>query len=171
MFSANWQTSPWEFGVIIDRHVRIPVDGGITLDSDIFRLAGEGRFPAILAMSPYPKEEQSMEISPVAFSGERASLEAGDFNFYVRRGYVFVIANIRGTQGSGGYFAHLDPDSQTIKDICGVIAWLADQPWCDGNVGMCGISYFAILQNKGRGPEAPTLEGHIRSLRLERRLP
>jgi putative CocE/NonD family hydrolase len=83
-----------------------------------------------------------MEIMPVAFSGERALIEAGDFSFYARRGYAFIIANLRGTQASDGYFGNIDPDPQTIRDIYEVIEWIAKQPWCDGNVGMFGISYF-----------------------------
>src|SRR3974377_1695164 len=116
MFSTDWQTSPRKYGVTVERNVRITVAGGITLHSDLFRPAESGRFPAILAIHPYYKAEQSMEIMPVAFSGERALIEAGDFNFYARRGYAFIIANLRGTQASDGYFGNLDPDPQTVRD-------------------------------------------------------
>jgi len=148
MFSMDWQTSPRKYDVTIERNVRIPVAGGITLDSDIFRPCGAEKFPAILAIHPYYKAEQSMEIMPVAFSGERALIEAGDFNFYARRGYAFIIANLRGTQASDAYFGNLDPDPQTIRDIYDVIEWIAGQPWCDGNVGMFGISYFSVVQKR-----------------------
>jgi len=80
MFSTDWQTSPRNYGVTIERDVHIPVAKGITLDSDIFRPNEGGRFPAILAVHPYNKVDQSLEIMPVAFSGERGSIEAGDFN-------------------------------------------------------------------------------------------
>ena len=148
MFSTDWQTSPRKYGIIIERDVRIPVTDGLTLDSDVFRPDDGGKFPAILAMHPYSKAEQSMEIMPVAFSGGRGSIETGDYNFYVRRGYALVIANIRGTYGSDGYFGNLDPDPQTIQDIYEAVEWLARQPWCDGNVGMCGVSYFAVVQKR-----------------------
>ena len=100
MFSTDWHTSPRQYGVVIERNVKIPMSDGIQLDSDIFRPDGAGPFPAILGIHPYSNCEQSMEIMPVAFSGERASIETGDFNFYARRGYVLVIANIRGTHAS-----------------------------------------------------------------------
>ena len=148
MLSNDWQTSPRKYNVIIDRDVRIPVAGGITLDSDIFRPDEDGRFPAILAIHPYNKADQSLEIMPVAFAGDRGSIEAGDFNFYVRRGYAFVVANLRGTQASDGYFGNLDPDRQTIQDIVEAIEWIARQPWCNGNVGMFGVSYFAVVQKR-----------------------
>ncbi|MBW1804163.1 MAG: CocE/NonD family hydrolase [Deltaproteobacteria bacterium] len=158
MFSTNWQTSQREYIVLIDRNVKIPLSDGIHLDSDVFRPDGDGPFPVILGIHPYVKDEQSMEIMPVAFSGERASIETGDFNFYVRRGYVLVIANIRGTHASEGYFGNIDPDSRTIQDIYEVIEWLADQSWCDGNVGMTGISYFAVVQKRVAALRPPHLK-------------
>ena len=48
MFSTDWTTSPREHDVIIGRDVRIPVDDGISLDSDIFRPDSPGKFPVIL---------------------------------------------------------------------------------------------------------------------------
>ncbi len=158
MFSTNWQTSQRKYGIIVERNVRIPVEEGITLDSDIFRPDAGGKFPAILAIHPYSKPEQSIEIMPIAFSGERALIETGDFNFYVRRGYVLIVANLRGTQASDGYFGNVDPDRQTIQDIHDVIEWVAEQHWCDGNVGMTGISYFAVVQKRVAALNPPHLK-------------
>ncbi len=158
MFSTDWQTSQRKYGIIVERDVRIPVEDGITLDSDIFRPNDGGKFPAILAIHPYYKPEQSTEIMPIAFSGERALIETGDFNFYVRRGYVLIIANLRGTQASDGYFGNVDPDRQTIQDIHDVIEWVAEQHWCDGNVGMTGISYFAVVQKRVAALNPPHLK-------------
>jgi hypothetical protein len=36
--------------------------------------------------------------------------------------------------------------SQRDHDVAEVIEWIAKQPWCDGNVGMFGVSYFAWIQ-------------------------
>ena len=61
---------------------------------------------------------------------------------------------------SGGTYDNLGPRS--IEDSCDAIAWIAEQEWCDGNVGMFGMSYFAIVQNMvehskaGEGQRAPT---------------
>ena len=66
----------------------------------------------------------------------------------MRRGYAFIIANLRGTQASDGVFRNVNPDRQTIQDIYEVIEWIARQPWCDGNVGMFGVSYFAVVQKR-----------------------
>jgi len=157
MFSTDWETSKREYGVIIERDVRIPVDTGISLDSDIFRPDAPGKFPVILTASPYEKEAQSTPMVPKAIGFDRAHIEAGDFNFYTRRGYVFVIANIRGTWASDGMFANRNPDERTIRDLYEAIEWLARQPWCDGNVGMFGVSYFAVVQKRVATMKPPSL--------------
>ena len=89
-----------------------------------------------------------MQIMPEGNSYRRAFMEAGDFNFYVRRGYAFAIVSIRGAQGSDGFLGNLNPDNQTIDDVVEAIAWLAKQRWCDGAVGMFGVSYFSVMQKR-----------------------
>ena len=149
MFSDTWETSPREYDIEIERDVRVPIRGGITLVADVFRPRGAGRFPALLMISPYDRRQQSMEMMPVAFPGvDRGSLEVGDFNFYVRRGYAFVIAQLRGTWGAEGNFGNLHPDADSMQDIADAIEWLADQPWCDGKVALNGVSYFSVVQKR-----------------------
>ena len=43
-------------------------------------------------------------MMPVAVNAEIVSIESGDYNFYARRGYAHVLANVRGTGLSGGVF-------------------------------------------------------------------
>jgi uncharacterized protein len=149
MFSERWETSPRQHDITVDRDVRVRIRGGMTLAADVFRPSGAGRFPALLMMSPYDRAQQSMEMMPIGFPGrDRGSLEVGDFNFYVRRGYAFVIANMRGTYGSDGEFGNLHPDADSIRDIADAIGWTAGQPWCDGNVAMNGVSYFSVVQKR-----------------------
>ena len=38
------------------------------------------------------------------------------------------------------------PRAERGQDVYEVIEWMATQPWCDGNVGMFGVSYFAWTQ-------------------------
>jgi hypothetical protein len=44
-----------------------------------------------------------------------------------------------------------DGGTQDPEDVEQVIAWLAEQPWCSGAVGMTGVSWggFAALQAEG----------------------
>lgn len=160
MFSPTWQTSPRLFGVTIERNLRIPIAPGAELGADIFRPDAPGRFPALLMISPYDRAEQSMEMVPEFFPGNdgtRGSLEVGDFNFFVRRGYVFVIANLRGTGDSALEFGNINPDADAIADIARVIDWLAAQTWCDGRVAMNGVSYFSVVQKRTAAVAPPAL--------------
>jgi predicted acyl esterase len=156
MFSTKWQTSPRKYGIIAERDVAIPVREGVTLDSDIFRPDDAGKFPALLAVHAYAKPTQSMEIMPIGFSYARGFMETGDFNFYVRRGYALVIINITGTRGSGGIFGNIDP--QSIEDVAAAIRWTASQPWCDGNIGMTGVSHFSRVSKRVAAINPPNLK-------------
>ena len=102
MFSTEWSLSPREYGVVVERGIRIPVADGIELLADVYRPDADGRFPVLFAPSPYSLEPQTAPMMPVGFTYPRAWLESGDPNFFVRRGYVMVIATIRGARGSTG---------------------------------------------------------------------
>ena len=122
---------------------------GTTLLADIHRPDSDGRFPALLAASPYPRQMQDLG-APAGF------IEAGVTDFWVPRGYVHVIANLRGTCGSGGTFNFFD--AQERRDVHDLVEWVAAQPWCDGNVGMIGISYFAMTQLEAAVERPPHLK-------------
>jgi putative CocE/NonD family hydrolase len=74
-------------------------------------------------------------------------------------GLAAVRVDMRGSGDSDGilYDEYL-PQEQL--DACEVIAWLAQQPWCNGNVGMFGISWGDLMPYKWQ-PGA-----HLRSKRL-----
>lgn len=132
-----------------DTNVAVPVRGGISLMADVHRPDDDGRFPALIAASPYPRQIQDLG-APMGF------IEAGATDFWVSRGYVHVIANVRGTGGSGGEFGFFDADER--KDMHDLVEWAATQPWCDGNVGMIGISYFAMTQLEAAVERPPHLK-------------
>lgn len=161
MFSQKWQTSPRQYGVKVERNLRIPIGKGLDLGADLFRPDAPGRFPALLMISPYDRAQQSMEMIPEFFPGhreDRGSLEVGDFNFFVRRGYAFVIANLRGTGDSDGEFENIDPGPDTIRDIGAAIDWLAAQPWCTGKIALNGVSYFSVVQKRIAAAAPPPLK-------------
>src|SRR5262249_30549394 len=56
---------------------------------------------------------------------------------FVANGYAHVIAQPRGSGKSAGHYGHEDTDHYDT------IEWITHQPWCDGNVGMVGISGYA----------------------------
>lgn len=132
-----------------DVNVAVPMRDGITLLTDVHRPDSEGRFPALIAASPYPRQIQDLG-APAGF------IEAGATDFWVPRGYGHVIANLRGTGGSGGTFGFFD--AQERRDMYDLVEWVAAQPWCDGNVGMLGISYFAMTQLEAAVERPPHLK-------------
>ncbi|VEG54297.1 putative hydrolase, CocE/NonD family [Mycolicibacterium aurum] len=132
-----------------DRNRRVPVRDGVDLLADVHRPDATGRYPALIAASPYPRQMQDLG-APAGF------IEAGATDFWVSRGYAHVIANVRGTGGSGGTFGFMD--AQERRDMHDLVEWAAAQPWCDGNVGMIGISYFAMTQLEAAVERPPHLK-------------
>jgi len=137
-----------EYGMRRDDDVPVPMRDGVRLLADVHRPDSDGRFPALIAASPYPRQIQDLG-APMGF------IEAGASDFFVPRGYVHVIANLRGTGGSDGTFGCFD--GQERQDMYDLVGWVAEQPWCDGNVGMIGISYFAMTQLEAAVEHPPAL--------------
>ena len=127
---------------------------GVKLNCDMWRPDSPEKFPAVLSFHNYHSHGQTGPIKPSALSTAQwrhpgqertnASLEAGDPVFFARRGYAHLVCNARGTGKSEGKWSFSGP--QEVKDLYEAIEWVAAQPWCDGNVVMFGVSYFAWIQ-------------------------
>jgi uncharacterized protein len=156
MLSQKWETSKRAYGIIHDKDVAIPVRAGFNLDCDVLRPDSPDRFPVLLSMFPFDKNAQLQPHEPQAISPKLVMVEGGDYNFYVRRGYVQVFMNLRGTGKSGGVFDHMSPG--TIEDVYDAIEWLAKQPWCDGQVATFGTSYFAMTAKRVAMLKPPSLK-------------
>jgi putative CocE/NonD family hydrolase len=154
IFGPKWKSSHRKYAYVVERDTKIAMSDGIVLNCDIWRPESCEKFPAILGFHCYHAGGQTGPIKPTAISTAQwrhpgqertnASLESGDPTFFARRGYIHVVCNARGTGKSEGKWHFLGP--QEVQDVCEVIAWLAEQPWCDGNVAMFGVSYFAQIQ-------------------------
>jgi uncharacterized protein len=126
-----------QFRMRHERDVRITTRDGTVLLADVFRPDTAGPVPVLVAASPYPRQIQDLGL-PTGI------VEAGASDFWVPRGYAHVIVNLRGMCGSEGTFTFFD--SQERLDLYDIVEWVAAQPWCDGEVGMIGISYYAMAQ-------------------------
>ena len=62
---------------------------------------------------------------------------------YNDNGYYVVVQSCRGRYGSEGVFWMFQDDR---SDGHAAIEWIAQQPWCDGNIGMVGLSALALTQ-------------------------
>lgn len=157
----DWRelVSQAKYQAIREDNVKVKMRDGVRLSVNIFRPKAEGRFPALLALSPYGKETQSMQLQPQPPSSTRwrGYLEAGNTEYLVSRGYAHIIGDIRGTGQSEGECCNL-LSKQEAQDGYDIIEWIAQQPWSDGKIGMIGISYFAMVQLIVAGEQPPHLK-------------
>lgn len=108
-------------------------------------------FPVIFTYTPYHQES----LNPA--TGERIphfSKEAIDF--FTSYGYALVCAGMRGSSAS--YGSKLENSPQLAKDGKQLVDWIETQPWCEGNVGMAGISYFGWSQYATAGQKPAALK-------------
>jgi len=141
---------PLPSGIKLDEDVYITMRDGIKICADIYRPDKEGRYPALVSTAAYMKVAQAW---PPELS---RSIEAGQTLFFVPRGYIHIIYTARGSGLSQGQYNWYDETEQ--KDGAEVIEWAAAQPWCDGNVGMLGDSYFARIQPLIAAQQPPHLK-------------
>ena len=118
-------------------HVWIPMSDGVRLAARIWLPvdAESAPVPAVLEYIPYRKNDAT---------AQRDRYRQPELASY---GYAAVRVDMRGSGDSEGLM--LDEYlPQELEDAVEVIAWLAAQPWCTGNVGMTGISWggFNALQ-------------------------
>lgn len=121
------------------KEVSITVRDGTTIGALIYMPEENGRYPALLAASPYRYDNNVLPAGP-----QFLWRETGPIDFYVRHGYAYVHMDIRGCGKSGGHFEFLGPNEQ--RDLYDVIEWIARQPWSNGKVGGLGQSYFCMSQ-------------------------
>jgi putative CocE/NonD family hydrolase len=143
---------PASEGAVADRGVRlqsatIPMPDGVLLAATLYMpadLRPHERVPALLEYLPYRKDDDT------------ASGDYGKHAYFARHGYVGVRVDIRGFGASGGSPPTREYSAQEQEDGEHVIAWLARQPWSNGNVGMFGISWggFNSIQMAMRRPPA-----------------
>jgi putative CocE/NonD family hydrolase len=126
-------------------HTWIPLSDGTRLAARIWlpEDAEQDPVPAILEYLPYRKGD--------AF----ARRDSHHHPYFAGFGYAGVRVDIRGTGDSDGILED-EYLPQEQDDAVEVIAWLAEQPWCSGAVGMIGISWggFNGLQVAARRPPA-----------------
>ena len=129
--------SQYEMRVESDVYVTMP--DGTRIACCIWRPDAEGEFPSLYAASPYQWEYD--DVPAYTLFPWR---ETGPIEWYVKRGYVYVHADVRGSGRSEGEFKFLSKEEQA--DNCEMIEWVARQPWSNGKVGGIGQSYFGFSQ-------------------------
>jgi uncharacterized protein len=120
-------------GVRVDRDAAVPMRDGVVLRADVYRPVGPpvpSRLPVVLIRMPYGKGEAYCQMPAHG-------------RYWAQRGYACVIQDVRGRWGSGGAFEMFVNEAADGYDT---LDWVAAQPWCDGNIGMTGESYYGYTQ-------------------------
>ncbi|HYO39245.1 MAG TPA: CocE/NonD family hydrolase [Nocardioidaceae bacterium] len=127
-----------------EHDVNIAMSDGVWLAATVYLPEDDrGPQPCLLEALPYRKDDLTSSYA----EGYRRLLD--EF------GYAVCRVDVRGTGSSSGDPTDEYPEAEQ-SDLVAVIAWLADQGWCDGNVGMWGTSYsgFNSLQIAAERPPA-----------------
>jgi predicted acyl esterase len=143
---ANLPPSAPTYGVQVVK-TWIPMSDGVRLAATLYMpatLKSADRVPALLEYLPYRKDD------------DEALRDYGTHSYFARRGYVGARVDIRGFGASEGAPPDREYSAQEQQDAEQVIAWLAQQSWSNGKVGMLGISWggFNAIQMALRKPPA-----------------
>jgi putative CocE/NonD family hydrolase len=112
---------------------RVPTTDGAELATDVYLPHGGGSFPVVLIRTPYHRA--------YATGGDPAGMSRVDY--FIDRGYALAVQDVRGKYDSTGTFRPLVDEA---VDGQKTIDWIAEQRWCNGRVGMAGLSYLGIVQ-------------------------
>jgi len=111
-------------------HVLIEMPDGVRLAARIWMPddAQQRPVPAILEYIPYRKRDATAERDEM------------NHRFFAGHGYACVRVDLRGSGDSEGVLTdeYLPVE---LDDGLQILRWIAAQPWCDGNIGMIGISW------------------------------
>jgi uncharacterized protein len=129
--------------------VRIAMDDGVELAATLYLPdPALGPQPCVVEALPYRKDDLTSSYRPE----------------YVRlrddHGYAVCRLDLRGTGSSGGDATDEYPPREQ-QDLAAVLAWLADQDWCDGNLGMYGTSYSGFNSLQMACEQPPELKAVI----------
>lgn len=128
----GYEGSCHQYDCAVERHVAITMADGVTLYMDVYRpaLNGEvldGPWPVLLERGPYNKDRMLYSLNG---------------RYFAKRGYIYVIQDVRGRWASEGDFEFLRNEADDGGDT---MAWLAARPWCEC-IGTLGISYTTATQ-------------------------
>jgi putative CocE/NonD family hydrolase len=136
-----------DHGVAVEFDHEVEARDGVALATDVYRPADpetgdplEDPRPALLLRTPYDK---------------RARARVEDHGrWFAERGYVVAVQDCRGRYASEGEFYLLKNEPEDGYDA---VEWLADRPYCDGQVGTMGTSYSAWVQSALATQDPPSL--------------
>jgi hypothetical protein len=132
-----------------DRDIAIPLSNGTVLAGSLYVPDGDGPHPALLSYYPYRKDD----IIGGLFDATRRRL--------VDRGYADLLVDMTGTGGSEGDYGESFNLKREGRDAAEIVEWVAAQDWCDGNVGIWGVSYGGFIAFAAASEKPPHLKAIV----------
>jgi uncharacterized protein len=138
---AAWEPAAPSYGVGERHNVPVRMADGTVLRVDVYYPTDKdgkeatGPFPVVMTQSPYGKD------SGLGAAGQSGT---GAFPYLVQRGYLDVVADVRGAGDSHGSWGLFDPIQ--AQDGAELVNWAAKLPHSSGKVGLYGSSYLGIDQ-------------------------
>lgn len=139
------------FAVVEFPDVRIVMSDGHEVSARVWMPSDTSTpVPGILEYLPYRKRDGTSYRDELTHP------------WFCQRGYACLRVDIRGTGDSDGIMLD-EYTPQELSDAAEIINWIAIQSWCNGNVGMMGISWggFNCLQVAAMEPHVEPLKAII----------
>lgn len=127
---------------IVTQSAMVRMRDGVHLATDVYLPSNNGAFPVLLERTPYDKRGTNHGDFTEAAPEPRPKPEIA--RWFADVGYAFVLQDCRGRFASEGSFTKYLNEGEDGIDT---LAWLLEQPWCDGRIGTLGLSYGAHVQS------------------------
>ncbi|MGH2876193.1 MAG: CocE/NonD family hydrolase [Solirubrobacteraceae bacterium] len=147
--------------MLVEYDVAVRLSDGVRIYADVFRPDAAEQVPAIVCWGPYGKHGPvKYDLFPnhgvdPSWVSQYAGFEAPDPVYWCAHGYAVINVDPRGMWNSEGDATFYSP--QEARDACELIEWAGIRPWCNGRVGMSGVSYLAITQWRAAADHPPHL--------------
>jgi putative CocE/NonD family hydrolase len=132
----------------VERNVLIPMSDGVSLAGDLFLPEAPGRYPVLVSFYPYHKDD----VIGALFDHPN--------RYFAARGYASLLVDLRGLGNSGGVVWDTR-DHHEATDGAQIVEWAAVQDWCDGSVGMWGMSYGGVTALQTAALRPPHLKAIV----------
>ena len=136
--APQWQPDLPEYGFALSKDLDVQMDDGVHLRADVYypvdpttKKRASGKFPVLLEQTPYGKDR-------IAHGSENTA------KYFVSRGYIFAVADLRGfgsSQGQASWFG-----ARVGQDGAKLVQWAAHLESSSGKVGLTGCSYSGVAQ-------------------------
>jgi putative CocE/NonD family hydrolase len=148
---SHWQPEKAVYGTSSQDDVPVTMRDGTVLRVNVISPTdpatgrpAAGPFPVLLTQTPYGKGSGGSSAPGSAEQPGGGAATGGANNYLAQRGFIEVVADVRGTGDSEGSWGLFDP-VQTSDGVT-LVNWAAHLPHSNGNVGTYGPSYLGINQ-------------------------